>query len=91
MAMMFKVALERLANGEHGQVMPVTLKGHGPDGTPRETVAFELQWLERQGIDPEDTILCRYRVRDPEDVQRIKDAFARRTAIQDLAKLHVYT
>lgn len=87
MAMMFNVALQRFANGEHSQVMPVTFKKQGSDNeAPRNIEGFELQWMERLGIDPEDSILCRYRIRDPEDVKRMKEAFGKKQAIQTLAK-----
>lgn len=86
MAMMFNIALQRFANGEHAQVMPVTFKRQGANGEVRTIESFELQWAERLGVDPEDIILCRYRVRDFEDIKRMKDAFERKKSIESLAK-----
>jgi hypothetical protein len=86
MAMMFNTAMQRMVSGEHGQVMPVSFTKVNPGGEPIVTQGYELQWMERMGIDPEDSILCRYRVRDPDDIKRMNDAFERRQAIQSLAK-----
>lgn len=86
MATMFQIALQRLANGHNGQVMPVKKAQQGIDGTSIQVLqGYELQWLERFGVDPDDTILCLYRVKDPTDVKRISDAFERRQTIQSLA------
>lgn len=86
MAMMFSTALQRMANGEHGQVMPVVFTKERAGDEPLKVHGYELQWMERLGIDPEDSILCRYRVRDPEDIKRMNEAFARKKTIQSLAK-----
>lgn len=88
MAMMFKIALQRLADGEHGQVMPITLKSNDPDGAPRTITAYELQWLERQSIDLEDFIVCKYRVRDPDDVKQVETAIKRKADLQALARTY---
>lgn len=86
MAMMFNVAMQRMANGEHGQVMPVVFTKEKVGDAPLKIRGYEFQWTERVGIDPEDMILCRYRVRDPDDIKRMNDAFARKQDIQSLAK-----
>lgn len=86
MAIMFNTAMQRMANGEHGQVMPVVFTKEKVGEQPLKIHGYELQWMERMGIDPEDAILCRYRVRDPEDIKRMDDAFARKQSIQSLAK-----
>ena len=86
MAMMFNIALQRMANGEHSQIMPVVFTKQRDGDAPLEIKGYELQWMERIGIDPDDAILCRYRVRDPEDIKRMAEAFARKQAIQSLAK-----
>jgi hypothetical protein len=87
MAQMFNIALQRLATGEYGQAMPVTFKAkQSGNEAPREVQGYELQWMERTGVDPEDAILCRYRVRDPADIKRMEAAFAKKQSIQALAR-----
>lgn len=89
MAQMFSVALNRLANGQHGQIMPVTrsVAGLEHENSPaREVVGYELQWMEGSGVDPTDSILCRYRVKDLVDVERITVAQARKQSLEAMAK-----
>lgn len=80
MAMMFNLALQRMANGEQAHVLPTQFKKQveGSDAA-RQFNGYELQWTERLGVDPEDFILCKYRVRDPDDVATIKQNLEKRT------------
>ena len=82
---MFKIALQRMGSSPHGQAMPVVMNAKGVQGDQQGIQGYELQWTEAMGVDPSDMILCRYRVRDPDDVKRINDALARRQSVASLA------
>jgi hypothetical protein len=89
MAQMFNDALQRMALGQHGQIVPVasTKKPkEGEEELAREIIGYEMQWMEGNGVDPTDTILCRYRVKDERDVARITAAQVRKQTIEQMAK-----
>lgn len=87
MAQMFAEALQRMLSGRNGQVVPVVnTKQRGETDAAQETMGYELQWLETTSVDPSDTILCRYQVKDLKDVERINDAQKRKQSIEQTAK-----
>lgn len=89
----FQWAMERLANFERGQVLPITNKTavEATDGTTRimKVQGYTLQWIERIGPNPMDCIICSYKVVDPDDIKTLKDALDRRSKAEIAAKAHV--
>jgi hypothetical protein len=65
--------------------MPVTVRDTSTEESVRMVEAYELQWTEGYGVDPKDVVVCKYRVRDPVDIARIKAALERRQSAQSLA------
>jgi hypothetical protein len=86
----FQWAMQRLANFERGQVLPIVHKTatEGTDGKTkiRKIEGYVLQWIERIGPDISDCIICSYKVTAPEDLKLLKQALERKAKTEQRAK-----
>ena len=82
---MLREALERMNAGENGQFVPVSVPVQTERGVEK-VQSFELQWVERDGVDPMDRIVCRYRVTNRGDIAKIQEAVRNNAAPAQLIR-----